>query len=394
MRNYLLFIVFTVSYLSSFAHQYSKEIEDLIASEKYESAWKKIESTYADESPENTIVKTRFCLRYFSQTKFHQIFNFNDLDSSTTLLHYRQISPDSETIFNSFNPEKELLNARRKFPDNYNINLALGEYYYEVYVTYKNNWIKPKNEIQALYYYHFKEAYLHNIKTNVSLFAIGIYFLGKQEVDSAKQFLNKAIEINNEHAGAHYNLAYIYAQQDSSTIAIEHATIAFENYETKELKSDAASMIGILFLDKKKYADAINWLLSSDALLPGNFFVYESLLKSYLHLNKMPEADLIAKNLYYFDWKNAKIFNTLQESYTEVGKQNELYTFLQDRLKEQLSDKEYQGFVYIYLTQLSIADNDKTQATKYIDEATKCFKICYDKEHSIFKALDNLKKNF
>ena len=393
MYKYILILSFLLPNQLSFCQQFTVEIKTLIENEKYQSAWILIDQLYPNKNTDNVILKTDFCLRYFSQTKFHQNFNFNNIDSSNSLLDFRKISPTSETNFNDFNPEKSLLDSRTKEPNNFKINLALGNYYYEVFITYKNEWIKPKPEVEALYYYHFNEAYLHNVKSELSVFALGVYFMGKQNPDLAKELLNEGLKMNPKYAAAHYNLAYLNIQLDSTELAISHAQKAFDLYPTKELKADAASMTGILLMDQKKYEDAINWLLTSDALLPGNFFVYESLLKCYLHLNKLPEADLIAKNLYYFDWKNAKIFNTLQENYIENGKQKELFSFLQERLKERINDKEYQGFVYIYLTQFSALQNDAIAAKEYIDEATKCFTICYDKEHAIFKALENLKKN-
>ena len=303
------------------------------------------------------------------------------------------LTPSSDAVFVSFNPEKELGKVRLKFPDNANVNMALGNYYYDVYITYGSQWIKDKKEVMALFYYHFNEAYQAGIKTTTSVYAISLFYQNQRSFAKAEQFLLESLKIDSSYAPAHYNLAYSNSIKDSTEVAVFHAQKAYEYYDTKPLKADAASMVGILYGDLKKYGDAVNWLLISDALAPGNFYVYESLLSAYLHLNKTAEAELITKNLYYYDWRSPKVFNSMLESYLAVNKGIELKEFLIEQLSNESFDEEYRGFVNVHLCQLALRLEDKTAAQTYVDNAKKSFSTAYDKDHGVFKVLESLEYN-
>jgi len=366
------------------------EIDSLIDNSQYASAWIKICDTHQDSSASTIIKKSEFCLKYFSHTSFHLKFYFIDLLSGETLLQIRQGEVSTSEVFADFNPEENLLNTIGKDQDNPYLHYSLGKYYYDVFLSYHNSWRKSSKETMALYYYHFMEAHKQKIKTALSCYAISYFYQSRRTNVKAESFLLEALQINPKYAAAHYNLAYSYSVQDSTDLALYHAQLAFDNYEIKSLKADAASMCGILFSDLNKHEDAINWLLISDAMNPGTVIVYETLLISYLALKKKGEALLITKNLYAYDWRTGRIFNGILDAYTNEKQTDDLQLFLTNEITSGTADKEYQGFTYMHLTQMHINLLENGKAKTNLDKAKSCFDICYDKDHAIYRVLEKL----
>jgi tetratricopeptide (TPR) repeat protein len=364
-------------------------IDSLIDNNLYASAWNKLNNS-GDTSHTSLIKKARFCLKYFSHTTYHLKFYFADLDSGESILNLRQKEFSTSETAANFNPEKQLLRALRNDEGNSSLHFALGNYYYDVFLTYHDKWKKSSKETMALYYFHFIEAYKQNKKSALSCYAISYFYHSRRTNKKAKKYLIEALKIDPNYAGAHYNLAYSYSIQDSTEKAVSHAHKAYDNYQIKSFKADAASMCGILYSDLGKHEDAVNWLLISDALNPGNVILYETLLGSYLALKKDTEVALITKNLYTYDWRTGSIFNSILDAYMKEKKTLTLQLFLEKEIKSEPVDKEYQGFAYMHLTQLHINLNQNKQAKENLDSATACFNICYDKDHAIHRVLEKL----
>jgi len=367
-----------------------KEVDSLINESQFSSAWKALNKIHNDSTDKAAIKKTEFCLKYFSHTTYHLKFYFADLKKEETLLNRRQGEYSTSELFADFNPEKELLKALRKDEGNPDLHFAIGTYYYDVALSYHDQWKKGKKETMALYYYHFKEAYKQNIKSALSCYAISYFYQSRRTNAKAKKHLLEALKIDTNYAAAHYNLAYSYSIQDSTELAVSHAHKAYDNYEIKSYKADAASMCGILYSDLGKHEDAVNWLLISDALAPGNVVLYETLLVSYLALKKENETALITKNLYAYDWRTGRIFNAILDAYMKENKTETLRLFLENEVKSDTTDKEYQGFSYMHLTQMHINLNQDKLAKENLDKAKASFDICYDKDHAIYRVLEKL----
>ncbi len=369
---------------------FNPEIDSLISKRSYASAWGKIENIKTDSSAAFIIQKSNFCLAYFAHTLYHQKFYFVNLKNNESLFDYRQKAPGMEVSFANFNPEEELIKLRSRFSQDPKINLALGDYYYDVFVTYGTQWKKGKEELMALFYYHYTEAYQVNVKTTLSVYALSLYFQSRRTYSKSETLLKECLTMDSTYAPAHYNLAFSYSLIDSTDLAISHAHKAYDLYRLKNLKADAAMMIGVLLSDQKKYADAVNWLLIADAETPGNFYIYQSLLNAYLHLGKKEEAHLIAKNLYNYDWRSARIFNSILESYLEVKQGDDLKVFLKDELTVEASDEEYRGFLLLHLAQIHLRMDENTQAKTILDKAESSFRVAYDKEHGVFKVIERM----
>jgi tetratricopeptide (TPR) repeat protein len=394
MKNQFTIILSLLTYVSVFSkssdHVQYKEIDSLIVESQFASAWKALNKIHHDSTDRAVIKKTEFCLKYFSHTSYHLKFHFADLVKGETLLKRRQSEFSTSEVFANFNPEKELLKALRKNEGNAALHFAIGTYYYDVVLSYHDQWKKGTKETMALYYYHFTEAYKQNKKSALSCYAISYFYQSRRTNAKAKKYLLEALKIDTNYAAAHYNLAYSYSAQDSTDLAVAHAHKAYENYEIKSYKADAAFMCGILYSDIEKHEDAINWLLISDALAPGNVVLYETLLVSYLALKKEDETALITKNLYKYDWRTGRVFNSILDAYLKEEKTNTLQLFLENEIKLDPADKEYQGFTYMHLTQMHINLNQGLQAKENLDKARAAFNICYDKDHAIYRVLEKL----
>ena len=391
MQKVLFISLFLLSQFTTFTQETEEKVDQFISNRQYASAWALLDASANDSIPSNVIARTSFALRYFAHTIFHEKFYFVDLPDSSILLDYRQRTPSTALQFSNFKPELLLNTLLAKDSSNAELHLAMGDFYYDVYITYHDQWKKSRKELMALYYYHYLEAEKRKRKTPQSSYALSLFYQSRKTFGQAKKYLIQTLELDSTYAAAHYNLAYSYALEDSTYMAISHAQAAYRHYDQSDLKADAASMAGILLGDLKKSEDAINWLLISDALAPGDYHVYQSLLEQYLALGKTSEADLITTNLYNFDWKTGKVFNGILEVYLKSKKENRLERYLLNLLAEEPHNEEFRGFTFLHLAQLYFL-TDRYEATdQALDNAKKSFGMAYDPDHAIHQVLDKFK---
>ena len=388
MQKVLVFTLLLLLQFTTFAQDLGHKVEELTQKRQYAQAWEILEKHANDSSAANVMERTAFALRYFAHTLFHQKFYFVDLSDTSILLDYRQKAPSTDLVFANFNPELLLNTLLAKEPENARLHLALGDYYYDVYITYHDQWKKSGKELMALFYYHYLEAQKKKVETPQSCYAISLFYQSRKTFGKAKDYLLQTLSLDTTYAPAHYNLAYSYTLEDSNYLAISHAQAAYRHYDQSDLKADAASMAGILLGDLNKPEDAINWLLISDTHAPGNYFVYQSLLEQYMKLGKAAEADLITKNLYSFDWKTGKVFNGILEIYLKRYKADELEDYLIELLKEEPHDEEFRGFAYLHLAQLYFLTDRYEATNSALDNAKNSFNTAYDPNHSIYRVLE------
>ena len=406
MKNYLLFALFLVcfpfmsfgfkdvkSVLAAAPQDVLEQIDSLTNNGQFSTAWTLLCTRYPDDDDndkEAVIIKSNFCLQYFSHTAHHTKFYFANLSDTQTLISIRTKDLSPQELWADFNPETELLETLKKWDGDAHLHFALGTFYYDVMLTYHNQWKKGAKETMALSYYHFLEAYKKDKKSALSCYAISYFYQKRQTNQKAKKFLKEAISIDPNYAAAHYNLAYSYTEEDSLALAITHAQEAFDHYQIKSFKSDAALMSGILFGDLNNHDQAIKWLLVADALSPGDMMVYKGLLKGYLAAGMSKEASLITKNLYAYDWKTAAVFNFILDAHIKEDKINTIKLFLENEIKLKPFDKEYQGFNHIHLAQIYLHLNENNLATTHLTFASNAFNLCYNSDHAIYRVLEKL----
>lgn len=381
------------------SYQWSPDsIKTLIDSGQYLSAWTALNLHYPDTGDDyqkitQACIKSDFCLKYFSHTLNHEQFYFVNADSGKSLLEIRQTPLSTSQIPVNFSPEKELIKIERPeyaTPEYTSLHYHLGQFYYDVWVTYKKKWRKSEDELIALFYYHYNECLKDELFTAQAYYAVSLYHQRLRSYKKAKENLKACLKMDPKHAAAHYNLALSYNVEDSVKLAIHHAEKAYDNYKVNQYKGDAAVMCGVLNCDLGNYKKGIRWLLVADALTPGNLVAYEYLLHGYLATGKKEEAELITKNLYSYDWKSGRIFNSVLEAHRKFNKEAVLVDFLNEEISAHPHDKEYLGFNHLHLCQIYIVIEDKNLALEHVEKAKDSFHISYDKEHVIFRLLEKI----
>jgi len=99
----------------------------------------------------------------------------------------------------------------KRYPDNWKLRRMLGEYYFEVFSKYGDNWDKPKDEIMKLGKKHLLDARKHNVADSKSLFKLGTFYLEEKQYDEAISYLSESVKLNKTYPTSNYNLAYAYS---------------------------------------------------------------------------------------------------------------------------------------------------------------------------------------
>lgn len=377
-----------------------QSIEQNIKEGKYLTAWKKIQKKQTLDK------QIDFALRYFIQTKNHQYFIFRDLKEGERIGQLRMQRDLKGNDFVFFPIDTLLLEKIANDPNNGVWYQKLGDYYYDVYARYGANWLVNEQELMRLYNSNYKEAIDRGNPSAQAYYARGKFLAFNSELDSAKQFFKKAIEIDKNHAPTAFNLCYLYREEfvyeggDSALMdsSIYYGKVAVKNYPNayRQEKSDVAFHLAKSFEVNAQCDSAIRYYLLSDALYPEQVKVMYPLLDCFLAEHRLEGAKVIASKLINLDFKNNRIFNDLANSFGETDHFDALLELLRAESEKDIYNKERSGFFKFYISNVLGFQEKNEKALKILNEAEADFQICYDPGHVIFRVLaktrDSLKE--
>jgi type IV pilus assembly protein PilF len=132
---------------------------------------------------------------------------------------------------------------------------------------------------------------------------LGLAYMMKERFDKAEYHFNKAIALRSEYAPAKNNLGTVYMARKEWDAAIEQfKTVAGDLlYATPHYP---LTNLGIAYFNKKDYTSAEKYYLDALDLQPDFALALRGLGKTYIALNKIPEAVLTLE----------KAVNTLPQS--------------------------------------------------------------------------------
>jgi len=112
------------------------------------------------------------------------------------------------------------------------------------------------------------------------------YVLGYMEIANSKfldgiLYLKKSIELDSTYASSYYNLAYAYMSIERNDSALKYAKKSLNLYEDTIYKSDAASMIGSIYMSLKDEKNARYYYEISNKISPNNYYTLKPLLYLY-----------------------------------------------------------------------------------------------------------------
>lgn len=392
MQKVLYFIIFILSFQISNAIDYTK-VDSLIKTRRYLSAWKQLNLLEKKENKiEINLRKIDICLKYHVKSISHQAFSFVNVPKGENLLQQKKRA--TQKMISAFPYKIDIIldSLLKEAPNNYKLYKAKGEYYYDILILFNKDWIKNKQEVLRQMHDSFKLADENGERDYLSLYALGYFYTLNAQTSIAFKYFKRSIRTDSSYAPAHYNLAYLYAEIDSSKSALKHALKAYNQYQYKSYKSDAGKMAASILGQLGRHNEALSILVECDKIVPGNYQTYYYLLNSLLYLGKISEANLVTESIFNLDWKSHLINTDMIELYVKTNRLEELISFYQTKLNKEKYNMEFRGHLQLHIAQAYDLSNKTDKKLDFLNSARKSLNRCYDESHPIFSVLSKMEK--
>lgn len=367
------------------------QADSLIALKKYNSAFSLLNKVDPDNSISDlAIKKTEIVLDYFATSINHRMFALTDLEPNQDILDIRGSEGSFEMY--PFDPSEVLPALIEEHPNDYNLHAALGKYYHEVHTKYGTNSTMPEAQITDLMHEYCLKAANNDIKDAKVYYIIGYYETLSENYGPSINWFEKSLEVDSTFATCTYNLAVAYYFEKQADKALPYAKKATVLYEEPNLKSDAARLTAVIYKSLDKQEKALEYFIKANSILPNNYYNLNQLLEQQLVLKKFESAEVSTQEFYALDPTNPRICSDLLEIYRLTNQVELLEKFFIAKTEEMAGDEEL-GNLYFHLGQIKLMQDDTKAAKKYLKTAKKHFLKVFDKDHYVFKVIDDeLKK--
>jgi|GEM_PF-509901 len=366
--------------------------ERMIEEKQYYSAFKLLnDSPNGTENLEIALKKVETALNYHVSSIKHETFGFKDLDPDEDLMDLR----GKEGIYSTFRfPIGQVLgDLLLKYPEEWRIHKALGDYYYEVFQRFRGKWIKSDEELLLLADNHYRIAMEHEIYDLKSLYFLGLIQLFQKNYQEAVPLLKRAVEIGTSvhplYATANYNLAYACLHQQRFDEGLESALTSYDLYQQNQDKADAARMVGIIYRQLGEGAKAIQYYLVADQLVPNNYYSLLPLLQLYLEDAELTKADEIAERLMGLGPSAPGLLNDIMTSYGRNGYSLEFIDFCQRMGAEYAEDQEVMGNIHFHIGFCYYVLGDYEKCRNHLVTAKTHYNRCYPASHEVFSVISD-----
>lgn len=363
-----------------------KKAKDLIAKKKYETAFNLLDRfDSANDMPEVVLLKKNILLNYFVTSIMHQMFALKDLEENEEIMDYR--GKQGSFGMQVFKIDSVLGKLIKTYPSNCKLYKGLGDYYYDTHLRYGNNWLKSNEEQFQLMKNNFQKAVDGNCADYLSYYVLGYINLVKNKAKESIPYFLNSIKLNKVYASSHYNLAYAYLFTDNQENALKYAKTSLDLYEDKVYKSDAARMLGQIYMELKDDKNALKYYEKADKINPKNYYNIKPILNLYIKTNSK-KVNETTKSFFNLAPSNPTIYDDLDEIYLSHKKDKDLIAFYKSQFSRFEDNEKVKGNLNFYLARIYI-NIDKKNAKFHFTEARKNFAKIFEKNHSVFNAIED-----
>ncbi|HPB57468.1 MAG TPA: hypothetical protein PLL49_03060, partial [Bacteroidales bacterium] len=327
-----------------------KKANEFIADKKYETAFKLLdEFDPQNDKPDIVLLKEEILLNYFVTSIMHRLFALKDIDKEEDILDYR--GKEGSYGMQMFEVDSILTRLITIYPDNCKLHKGLADYYYDVHLRYSGRWLLDDDELFPLIETNFQKAVDGNCADYLSYYVLGYLNLAQEKTKESIPYFLKSIELNEDYASAHYNLAYAYLFTDDMENALKYAKTSLDLYNDNEYKSDAARMVGVIYTELNDDKNALKYYEMADKIDPENYYNIKPMLNLYLKSNNK-KAGETTKAFFDLAPANPTIYNDLEEIYFSYQKEKDLIAFYKTQFSEFKDDNKIQGNLNFYMARI------------------------------------------
>jgi hypothetical protein len=224
--------------------QVLQQASDLMAERKYESAFKLLNQyDPRHRRPAIVLKQTELALNYHLRSRELEGFGFRDLAPLERLDSLR-LKYTRAAIPYPFAVEPILLNLKKRYPTNYKLDRALGDYYYQVLQCECAEAEKSPKTLMSLIGKYYTSAHKHGLGDYLSYYAMGYVRMSQGRFAESVPLFKRSIALRSTYPLAHFNLAYSYNELKKLPEAREEVLTAARLFaeENSPLKEDAEFM--------------------------------------------------------------------------------------------------------------------------------------------------------
>jgi tetratricopeptide (TPR) repeat protein len=221
-----------------------RQARQLVLERRYEAAWQLLTLTDPTNAvPAVVLEKTDVALNYYANTEHLRRFAFRNLKLlDIGLDSIRQLGTDS--LRYAFPVRKVLERLQTRFPDNYKLARALGDYYFTVQQCDCAEAELGEDEVFRRTIRQYQEAHAHGQGDYLSYFALGYAYQRLGRFPESLPPFERALQLRPTYATAHLNLAFVLLELKQFQKAQKHAHRAVELFPDDAHKEDAAFLLG------------------------------------------------------------------------------------------------------------------------------------------------------
>jgi tetratricopeptide (TPR) repeat protein len=220
-----------------------EKASQLMLDRKYESAFKLLQRfDPKHRRPAIALKQTELALNYYLRSREFEAFGFRDLGPLERLDSLRTRYTRAAIPY-PFPVERTLLNLKSRFPTNYKVSRALGDYYYQVLQCECAEAEKSPKALMSLIVRYYTIANSHGLGDFTSYYALGYVRMSQGRFAESVPYFKRAIKLRPDYAWAHFNLAYSYNELKQLAKASEEARTAARLFtDDPQMKGDAIFM--------------------------------------------------------------------------------------------------------------------------------------------------------
>jgi tetratricopeptide (TPR) repeat protein len=221
-----------------------RQARQLVLERRYQSAWQLLQRLdSANTRPAVVVQKADLALSYYVATDELRRFAFRNLKLlDPSLDSLRQLGQDTARLAFPVRPVLEQLQQR--FPENYKLSRALGDYYFTVQQCDCAEAELGEDEVFRRIITQYQQAHAHGQGNYLSYFALGYAYQRLGQFRESLLPFERALQLRPTYATAHLNLAFVLLELKELEKAREHARRAVELFPDAPHKEDANFLLG------------------------------------------------------------------------------------------------------------------------------------------------------
>ena len=387
-----LFALFLISFLlvscTVSKQKVLTQVDTLLTQKKYESAYALLEK--ADPKnlvPDMVLEKVQIAMDDYVFTENLKIFCFKDIAIDQNVEDFRG-QKGTYTRY-TLNPEEALSGVLQKFPEDWRLYQALGEYDYQLYLNHDKLEADKGLARLKLAQSYFYQASVHQSADSRSYYHLGLVDLYLQDYKSAEECFKTAIRQGNTTADNYYNLAFTQYTLGEIAPSVDNAEKALNLYRALPEKALCAHLLALAAMSLRDENGAIKYFELIHSFQPQDYEALKTLLTLYLKHGTVDKVLPIAQAMLAIQPSNASILQDVYGGYLQYGRVNEFYDFLHQMIFMYAHQDAVLGNLYFYQANADLLVNHKKSARTSLKMARIFFTKVLPPTDVMFQTIQN-----